>query len=430
MTTLRIFQPLNDVTPTRHQPPRRNGGAELIRNREFVSLWFVGAALNTVRWLEVLAVGVVVFEMTGSPFHVALMVILRFLPLALLGALTGALAERINRRLVLLVGMFLMSVASLWFGVIASSGDVTLWLLGASVLLNGFLWAFDNPVRRTLFADVVTLAQLGSAMTLDTVTSNSTRFIGPVLGGLFLEYAGIHGVFFLGALLYGAATIVILVGTKVAGSQKLGGGSSVLAALLSGFRLLRHDRTLQGIMAVTLVFNVWAFPFVSMIPVIGKEVLGLTPLPLGVLMSAEGVGALLGALLILAFAEPRHYRYLYTYGTFLCLVMAFAFSQVESFLPAAGFLFLVGIGAGCFSAMQGALVMLCTPVEARGRMMGVLSVCIGLCTVGFLHIGLLGHWLGAELAIVICTVEGFLVLLLVCRLWPEVLASQALPDRQ
>ena len=159
----------------------------------------------------------------------------------------------------------------------------------------------------------------------------------------------------------------------------------------------------------------------------GKQTLGLTPLPIGVLMSAEGMGALSGALLILAFAELRHYRYLYTYGTLLFLFMAFAFSQVESFLPAAGFLFLAGIGAGFFSAMQGALVMLCTPVEARGRMMGVLSVCIGLSTVGFLHIGLLGQWFGAELAIVICTLEGFLALLLVCRLWPEVLAPQTLP---
>ena len=400
-----------------------------MRNREFVSLWFVGGALNTVRWLETLAVGVVVFEITASPFAVALMVILRFLPLALLGALTGALAERINRRVLLLVSMLVMGVASLWFGVMALNGHVTLWLLSASALLNGLLWAFDNPVRRTLFADVVTPAQLGSAMTLDSVTSNSTRFVGPVLGGLFLEYAGIHGVFFLGSLLYAVATLIMLFGTRVAGSQKLGGGSSVFSSLLNGFRLLRKERTLQGVLAVTLIFNVWGFPFVSMIPVIGKEVLGLTPLPLGVLMGAEGVGALSGALLILAFAELRHYRYLYTYGTFLCLVMAFAFSQVESFLPAAGFLFLVGIGAGCFSAMQGVLVMLCTPVEARGRMMGVLSVCIGLCTVGFLHIGLLGNWLGAELAIVICTVEGFLVLLLVCRLWPEVLAPQTLPDR-
>jgi MFS family permease len=429
MATLRIFQSLNDVTPTRYKPPRRNGSAELIRNREFVSLWFVGGALNTVRWLEMLGVGVVVFEITASPFAVALMVILRFLPLTLLGALTGALSERINRRLVLLVSMFLMGVASLGFGLMALNSQVTLWLLSASALLNGLLWAFDNPVRRTLFADVVTPAQLGSAMTLDTVTSNSTRFVGPILGGLFLEYAGIHGVFFLGALLYAAATLITLFGTRAAGSQKLGKVSSVFSALLDGFRLLRQERTLQGVMAVTLVFNVWAFPFVSMIPVIGKEVLDLTPLPLGVLMSAEGVGALSGALLILAFAELRHYRYLYTYGTFLCLVMAFAFSQMGSFLPAAGVLFLTGIGAGCFSAMQGVLVMLCTPVEARGRMMGVLSVCIGLCTVGFLHIGLLGNWLGAELAIVICTVEGFLVLLLVCRVWPEVLASQTLPDR-
>ena len=71
--------------------------------------------------------------------------------------------------------------------------------------------------------------------------------------------------------------------------------------------------------------------------------------------------------------------------------------------------------------------MLCTPVEARGRMMGVLSVCIGLSTLGFLHIGLLGQWFGAELAIVICTLEGFLAMLLVCRLWPEVLAPQTLP---
>ena len=157
-----------------------------MRNREFVSLWFVGGALNTVRWLETLAVGVVVFEITASPFAVALMVILRFLPLALLGALTGALAERINRRVLLLVSMLGMGVASLWFGVMALNGHVTLWLLSASALLNGLLWAFDNPVRRTLFADVVTPAQLGSAMTLDSVTSKSTGFVGPLFGGLFL----------------------------------------------------------------------------------------------------------------------------------------------------------------------------------------------------------------------------------------------------
>ena len=407
--------------------PGNTVGTELIRNREFLALWFVGAALNTVRWLEILAIGVVVFEMTASPFHVALMVILRFLPLALLGALAGAIAERINRSLCLIASVFAMTFVSLFFSLMTFLGHATLWLLGASVLLNGLLWALDNPVRRTMFGEVVRPEQLGAAMTLDTVTNNSTRFVGPVLGGLFLEFAGISGVFLLGAILYAFATVSAWLGARVAAGQLPGGRPSVVSAVVSGLRLLRKERDLQGVMAVTIIFNVWGFPFVSMIPVMGKEVLGLSPLPLGVLMSTEGMGAVLGALLILAFAKVRHYRYIYTYGLFLCLVMAFAFSQATSFLPAAAFLFLTGIGSGCFGAMQGALVMLCTPSQARSRMMGVLSVCIGLCTLGFLHIGLLGNWLGAEKAIIICTTEGVLMLGLACRLWPEILAHQTLP---
>ena len=78
--------------------------------------------------------------------------------------------------------------------------------------------------------------------------------------------------------------------------------------------------------------------------------------------------------------------------------------------------------------MQATLVLFCTPLEVRGRMMGLLSVCIGLCTVGFFHIGLLANLLGTELAIVVSTVEGFFMMVLVCRLWPEILAPQAVPS--
>ena len=112
----------------------------------------------------------------------------------------------------------------------------------------------------------------------------------------------------------------------------------------------------------------------------------------------------------------------------MTLVMAFAFSQASNFLSAALFLFLTGLGAGFFAAMQGTLVMFCTPLEARGRMMGLLTVFIGISTLGFLHIGILAKWLGAESAIMVCTVEGFLMLLLVCRAWPEVLSPQLLPS--
>ena len=256
-----------------------DGRYKLIRNREFLSLWFVGATLNTLRWLEILAVGVVVFDITASPLYVALMVILRFLPMVFLGFLTGAIAESINRRFGLIVILFLMLFASLIFGVTALSGQITLWLIGTSVMLNGLLWAFDNPVRRTLFADVVRPDQLGIAMTLDSVTNNSTRFLGPLLGGLFLEFIGIEGVFFLGVLLYALAILATVFGTRIAGSKLMGSPGGLLSVLVNGLLLLRKERSLLGIMAVTVIFNVWGFPFVSMIPVIGKEVLGLTPFP-------------------------------------------------------------------------------------------------------------------------------------------------------
>lgn len=402
-------------------------GLRVIRYPEFLSIWSVGASLSILRWLEMLSVGVVVFDITASPLYVALMIILRFLPFIILGSLSGAISERINRRIGLIVMLSLMAIASLYFALKTVSGQITLPLIAISVLLNGLIWALDFPIRRTLFADVVPAGLLGIAMTLDSVTSNITRFLGPLIGGLFLEFVGIEGVFFLGAALYLIAALTMVFGTRIAGNRLSEMTGGFFSSLVTGLHVLRQERTLLGVMAVTVIFNVWGFPFFSMIPIIGKEVLGLSPLPLGLLVSAEGLGALTGALLIVALAKVQFYRKLYTYGVFLTLVMAFAFSQASNFLSATLFLFLTGLGAGFFAAMQSTLVMFCTPLEARGRMMGLLTVFIGISTLGFLHIGILAKWLGAESAIVVCTVEGLLMLLLVCRVWPEVLAPQLLP---
>jgi MFS family permease len=108
--------------------------------------------------------------------------------------------------------------------------------------------------------------------------------------------------------------------------------------------------------------------------------------------------------------------------------MGFSFAQSSDFVSAVICMFFTGVGWGCFSAMQATLIMFCTPLVARGRMMGLLTASIGLNTVGILHIGLLANWLGTELAILVSTAEGFLLLIFVCRLWPEIIAPQLLPS--
>jgi MFS family permease len=400
---------------------------ELLRNREFRLIWLIGAATNTLRWLEILAVGVVVFDLTGSPFQVAFMVILRFAPMALIGAFTGVVAERFNRRLFQILSLGFMMTTSIVLTVLVFGGHLNLWVIGISVVLNGLFWTTDNPIRRTLLGEVVQPAQIGIAMSLDTVTNSTTRFLGPLVGGIFLEFAGLEGVFLVGAIFYGSALGLALLVHAVPDQQNPGHGS-IFSFLTDGIKVLQTNRVLVGVLAITVIYNLWAFPFVSMIPVIGKDVLGLSPLPVGLLVSAEGAGTLIGALLVLLTRSVAHYRRLYTFGLSLSLVMALIYSQMGAFVPSGVFLVLEGIGAGFFAAMQAALVLLNTPPEMRSRMMGLLSVCVGLCALGFLHIGLLADWVGAQNAVLICTAEGLVALILVCLTWPEIIARQTLPS--
>ena len=403
------------------------GLGELLRNREFRLIWLIGAATNTLRWLEILAVGVVVFDLTGSPFQVAFMVILRFAPMALIGAFTGVVAERFNRRLFQILSLGFMMTTSIVLTVLVFGGYLNLWVIGISVVLNGLFWTTDNPIRRTLLGEVVQPAQIGIAMSLDTVTNSTTRFLGPLVGGIFLEFAGLEGVFLVGAIFYASALGLALLVHAVPDQQNPGHGS-VFSFLTDGIKVLQTNRVLVGVLAITVIYNLWAFPFVSMIPVIGKDVLGLSPLPVGLLVSAEGAGTLIGALLVLLTRSVAHYRRLYTFGLSVSLVMALIYSQMGAFVPSGVFLVLEGIGAGFFAAMQAALVLLNTPPEMRSRMMGLLSVCVGLCALGFLHIGLLADWVGAQNAVLICTAEGLVALILVCLTWPEIIARQTLPS--
>ena len=406
---------------------RSTGGLrELLRNRQFRLIWMIGAATNTLRWLEILAVGVVVFDMTGSPFQVAFMIILRFLPLAIIGAFTGVIAERFNRRLFQIWSLGFMMTTSMLLTLMVFGGYLNLWIIGASVVLNGLFWTTDNPIRRTLLGEVVQPAQIGIAMSLDTVTNSTTRFLGPLVGGIFLEFAGFQGVFLVGAIFYASALGLAFLVCSVPGQQQHDRGS-MFSFLTDGIRMFQTNRVLVGVLAITVIYNLWAFPFVSMIPVISKDVLGLSPLPVGLLVSAEGAGTLIGALLVLLTRSVTYYRRLYTLGLGISLGMAIVYSQMASFLPSGVFLVLEGIGAGLFAAMQAALVLLNTPPEMRSRMMGLLSVCVGLCALGFLHIGLLADWVGAQNAVLICTGEGLIALILVCWTWPEIIARQTLP---
>ena len=382
-------------------------------------MWAAGLIYGTVRWLEVLAVAVFVFDSTGSPFIVSLMLVVRMLPMILLGGLIGVLAEKINRRQLLLVtfGGNAMSCAVL--SLLVFTNHIELWHLGLGAFLNGVIWSADYAARRTLLGEIAGNENVGVAMSLDSATTNVTRMLGPLLGGVIYSTIGLQGTYLVGLFLFSIA--IYLIGTMTyRPGPALVGGSKFFADLREGLRYIRSNRTITMVLMVTVVLNFFGFPFVSMVPVIGNQELGLNPVYIGVLASAEGGGAFFGAILAALFVQPMHYRRLFVYGSiaFLCAILIFAFSSGFTFSFIA--LLIGGFGVAGFSTMQGTIMYLEAPPEMRGRILGVLAFCIGASPIGLLNAGWLAEWLGPSQAIAVLAGGGLVAMALVCFYWRDV----------
>lgn len=401
-----------DAKLTAASPVRRLMRAEFA---DFWRLWSVGLVVFVVRWLETVAVGVVVYQRTNSAFLVSMMTMLRLLPMGLFGAFLGAWAERIERRSTLIGVVLLMGANSGVLGVLAYTGHLAVWHLALSSFVNGLGWATDNPVRRVMIGEVVGADAMGTAMSLDVGANNASRMVGPTVGGLMLASVGIEGAFALSVLLYGFALTSAL--GILYRDRRTANPGAVLARIAEGLRLVRGDRRLIGTLAVTVIYNVFAWPFTAMIPVIGRDRLGLGPEGVGMLASLDGIGAFAGAVLLAALLKPAWYARAYLGGVVGYMIMLIVFALVP-YSPVAGFaLVFTGLGGAGFATMQATLVYLAAPAEMRSRILGVLSVCIGTGPIGFVWLGLLADAIGAHWATAATGTIGLLAMLLTRKLW-------------
>lgn len=398
----------------------KNRLGELLREPVFQRVWLVGALAGVARWLEMLVVGVFAFEATGSPFLVALLIILRQAPLVLFGAIVGTFADRFAAVLLLRISLVVALLAALGVFLLFAFGLADYWHVAVATFVTGLVWTTDMPLRRRLLGDVAGPARIAPAMGLDSATNNATRMLGPLLGGLVYQWLGTSGAFALNALLYLLSLLLLLgVPTALSMAAKSERPNKLLRDFREAFQFAVRNRDVLRILLVTVVFNLWGFPFVSMIPVIGSEELGLDAGWIGGLAAMEGAGAFLGALAIAVGLQVTSFRRLYYFGTIGFLVFVFVAGWMTHALPFSVALFLVGLGGACFTTMQSTLIYSVAPPEMRGRLFGLLVLCIGTAILGFANIGLMGEWFGGSVAIRIVAAEGLIPLLLIGLGWRE-----------
>ncbi len=398
---------------------RRFRPIALFADAAFRQIWIIGALNGIMRWLEILAIGVYVFNTTGSALQVALLTFVRMVPMVLFGAPIGVIAERINRKFLLAMGLAVMMAVSAILGTLMIVGAIELWHIALGAFLNGVVWTSEFPVRRNMLGEIAGMDRIGAAMGIDSATNNATRMLGPFAGGLVLQTVGLQGAYVIGAVLFAIGTVVA-VRLRYIPAAPPTRERGMFANIVDGLSYVRTNRVIIGAFAVTVTFNFFGFAYISMVPVIGRDSLGLSAPLVGLLMSAEGLGAFLGALIIVFTSPRRQYVRIFFFGTLVFMTTTLVFSLSGTAAVAMGALLIGGFGVAGFSTMQSLIVFTATPPEVRARVMGVLVVCIGTGPIGVLHVGFLADWLGAATAVSIIASEGIIALAAIFFALPEV----------
>lgn len=368
-----------------------------LRHRNF-RLFFVGQFVSLVgTWMQIVAQGWLVLELTDSAFLVGLVSALGSLPILLFTLWGGVLADRVNRRRALLLLQSLMLCDALALGGLTATGHITTEWVMLLAAVHGTSAAFEVPIRQAFLVDMVGREDLMNAIALNSSNFNLTRIVGPVIAGGLIAAAGIAVCFFLNAASFLGAIGALLLMRSAAGGDRKGHPA---ATFLEGARYALGAGEPRTLLTLTATFSVFGFSAFTMLPVYARDVLDTGAAGYGGLMTAVGVGASAGALTMASIGHrlPRH-RVIRLAGVLFAAALA-AVALVRTWVPAAVALALAGCAMILNNISTNSQLQTGAPDHLRGRVMGFYSLMIlGVAPLGSLQAGWVSEHLGVPTAL-------------------------------
>ena len=371
---------------------------EPLRDERYRLLWITGLCANAARWMDVVVLGWLALVLTDSPLMVGVAAFCRAAPMMALGPFAGLLADRLPRVHVMSAVQLLNIAAALTLALLFAAGLAGFaTLVGVEVVL-GIAWVLDFPSRRTVLFVLAGRDRLTAAVSLETMSMQAAKMVGPLLGGLLLARMGPAACY----LAFAAMSVCAYVATRRLGRRIALPGTPavepILESLRSGLREARSHPAVLGVLMVTVVMNTLVFPYQQMLPVFARDVLRVGPVPLGLLVAAQGLGALVSSVVIGSRGAELRGARLFAASSLAGALLLLAFAASPWYAVSLALQFAIGITDSGFSTMQSAIVLLTAPVRAHGRVMGILSACIGSQPLGSVWVGFVASNLGAPLA--------------------------------
>ena len=350
--------------------------------------------------MEQVAVGWLVFELTGSSFMIGVAAAARMAPFFFLGILSGTLSDRLERKAFLRVVTLLAGGVAAGMALLILAADPDVWTIIALVAAQGSAFAFALTIRQAYTVDIVGTRQALNGLALTSIVMQAGGIAGALASGALIEALGPGWQYVGVAACYAASGLVLFaVRTSQPAMQEM--RESVLRNLAGSIQLLRRNRSLLVLMGLASVTEVFGFTHMTLLPVFAKDVVGVGPAGLGVMTAVRQGGGLIGLGLLASLRDYRRKGLLMflTAGLFGLGQMAFSLStNLYVFLVV---LAVVNASAHAVDTLYKTLMQTVVSEEQRGRAMGSWVLSIGTAPVGHLGIGGLAGALGAQGALLV-----------------------------
>lgn len=361
-------------------------GLSPLRHRDFALYW-VGQCVSQVgTFIEMTATTYLLYAITSSPLLLGLGGLVRGVPILALALFGGALADRIDRRRLLLFTQCAQVVTSIILGTLVATGAIQFWHIYVIGFVNSTLSAFDAPARNSFYPQLIPRADFQNAVTLSSVIFRLSTLLGPAIAGILIATVGPSSPFFVNAASYFAIIFALLaIRTKFA--YATAPRTSLRSAMWGGIQYARRSPILPLVLVTEMALSIFGHNS-ALITIFARDVLHVGPEGLGLLLSSVGAGAIAGTVVLVVTGEVRAKGALMIAAGAVYAAGLLAFAVSTSFALSLAVLFVLGVADAGWGAMRNTIAQLATTDAYRGRVMSMITVTSrGLTNAGQIETG-------------------------------------------
>jgi MFS family permease len=382
-------------------------------HREFRLLWFGHLFTSMAFWMDQVARGWLIYELTDSALQLGLVRGVQAVPTLLLSPVAGSAADRYSRKMQILVAQLIDGLMFAALALLIFAGEIQPWHVYATAFGMAVVQTFQQPARAAMVADVVPSSHLTNAIGLNSIIFNVARSTGPALAGVLIATLGTAGSYATQAVFYLLATVWTL---RLRPAERAAAGSrgdsdhesSFGRSIIEGWKFSWKNEVVRTGLLVVMLASLFIVPFTTLLPVFARDIHDVGATGQGLLLTAMGVGALGSAVIIASLGDRMPRGIFMLGGVALYGLSVVAFSASPWFELSMMLMVIVGFANVCSHALVQTVIQAYSPSEFRGRMMSIFHMSNVVFTIGSMLIGVLATLWGARWAVVAMGTAGAL----------------------